>query len=115
MSKKIRVPITSKLRNVIFKSIHNERAELVKQGHDPYDPTPGFYPAELTAMEQAFRNSVVDLSDREIGLFQHLLLEYRGYLQERLGLLCIPDSYTREVQAQLDVVNKTLEKLDRVM
>ena len=35
MSKKIRVPITSKLRNVIFKSIHNERAELVKQGHDP--------------------------------------------------------------------------------
>lgn len=115
MSKKIRVPITSKLRNVIFKSIHNERAELVKQGHDPYDPTPGFYPAELTAMEQAFRNSVVDLSGREIGLFQHLLLEYRGYLQERLELLCTPDSYTREVHAQLDVVNKTLEKLDRVM
>lgn len=115
MSKKIRVPITSKLRNVIFKSIHNERAKLVKQGHDPYDTTPGFYPAELTAMEQAFRNSVVDLSGQEIEAFQHLLLEYRGYLQERLGLLCTPDSYTSEVQAQLDIVNKTLEKLDRVM
>lgn len=115
MSKRIRIRVTPKLRTVINKSIHNERETLAKQGHDPYDQTPGFYPADLADIEQVFKNDAVDLSGREIQLFQHLLFEYRGYLQERLELPCIPNSYTREVQAQLDVVNKTLEKLDQIL
>lgn len=111
MSEKFHISVTPNIRRTVKEAADLERKRLFEMGHNPDDMTPGFYPAEISSLCEKFKCDAVDLSDRESAVLQELLLGLSDCLQKRTQLLCVPDTYIAEVQAELAFVNSLLEML----
>lgn len=104
------VSVTPELRLAVGKAVDMERRKRLAMGYNPDKPG-GTFADEILPLQERFKSDVVGLGEREVLLLRYLLLEYQGYLQERVDIPLVPDSYTKKVRKSLAFVNSFLETL----